>query len=423
MNAEKYIADRITLGDKGKNNISKPIVKIGITGIALGISVMILTVAIVLGFKKEIISKITGITSHITIGSLSVNSSNEKNPVTISDDSLSIIRNLDFVKHIQPVAVKNCIFKTNTENEGVLLKGVDQNYDFDFLRKYLNEGAFPSFNDSSASNDLLLSKKLSEKLTVSVGDKLVAYFVTKKKLNDTAISGVRYEEFEQRSRAFKVCGIVNTGFGEFDENLALIDIKHIIKLNYWNKNQAGMYEVQIKDFEKLHANTEQLADFIGYNYEVIPVNETYGSIFSWLDMVDMNGVIIITLMLLVAGVNMITALLILILERTNMVGLVKAMGMSNASVRKVFLYVSIKLLSKGLLIGNVIGIGAVLLQYFTKVIKLNSETYYVEYVPVIFNVGYIALLNGGIILCCLLMMFLPTLILTRLTPVKTLKFD
>lgn len=423
MNAEKYIADRITLGDKGKNNISKPIVKIGITGIALGISVMILTVAIVLGFKKEIISKITGITSHITIGSLSVNSSNEKNPVTISDDSLSIIRNLDFVKHIQPVGVKNCIFKTNTENEGVLLKGVDQNYDFDFLRKYLNEGVFLSFNDSSASNDLLLSKKLSEKLTVSVGDKLVAYFVTKKKLNDTAISGVRYEEFEQRSRAFKVCGIVNTGFGEFDENLALIDIKHIIKLNYWNKNQAGMYEVQIKDFEKLHANTEQLADFIGYNYEVIPVNETYGSIFSWLDMVDMNGVIIITLMLLVAGVNMITALLILILERTNMVGLVKAMGMSNASVRKVFLYVSIKLLSKGLLIGNVIGIGAVLLQYFTKVIKLNSETYYVEYVPVIFNVGYIALLNGGIILCCLLMMFLPTLILTRLTPVKTLKFD
>ena len=423
VNAEKFIANRITLSGKGKNNISKPIVKIGITGIALGISVMILTISIVLGFKKEIINKITGITSHISISSMGINSSNERDPIKLSDDTLKMIKNLSFIKHIQPIAIKNCIIKTKSENEGVLLKGVTADYDFTFLKQYLTEGAFPSFNDSTASKEILLSKKLADKLEVKLGQKLIAYFVTKKKLNDTTLSGSYYIEFEQRSRTFNVCGIINTGFAEFDNNLALIDMKQIQKLNYWNNNEVGSYELFVKDFNQLEENTEKVQELAGYNYQVLPVNETYASIFSWLEMVDVNGVIIITLMLLVAGVNMITALLILILERANMVGLVKSMGMSNASVRKIFFHVSVKLLSRGLIIGNVIGIGVVLLQYFTHLIKLNSDTYYVEYVPVIFNIEYILMLNAGIILSCLLMMFFPTLILTRLTPIRTLRFD
>ncbi|HRD41003.1 MAG TPA: ABC transporter permease, partial [Bacteroidia bacterium] len=315
MSAEKYIADRITLSNKGKNNISKPIVKIGITGIALGISVMILTISIVLGFKQEIITKITGITSHITINSMGINSSNERDPVRLSPDTLKMIKALPFVKHVQSVATKNCIIKTKAENEGVLLKGIDANYDVEFLKQYLSEGRLPQLSDTAVSKDILLSKKLADKLSASVGQKLIAYFITKKKLNDTTFSGSNYVEFEQRSRAFTVCGIVNTGFSDFDNNLALVDLKHIQKLNYWDEGQTGSYEIFIKDFSQLEANTEAVQDLTGYDYQVLPVNEIFSSLFSWLEMVDVNGVIIITLMLLVAGVNMITALLILILER------------------------------------------------------------------------------------------------------------
>jgi len=423
LRVERFIANRITLSNKGKNNISKPIVKIGITGIALGISVMILTIAIVLGFKQEIITKITGITSHITISSPGLNSSNEPSPLKLPADTLKMLKELSCVKHIQPTALKNGIIKTKAENEGVLLKGVSSDFDFTFFKKYMKEGQLPLFTDTGVSRDILVSQKLADKLSIKCGQKLLAYFLTNKKVNDSISSINDYVELEKRSRSFKVSGIFNTGFAEFDENLAIVDLKQIQKLNYWEHGEAGSYEVFLNDFNTLGADVEKVQELLGYNYKIMPVNEAYENIFSWLEMVDVNGIIIIGLMLMVAGVNMITALLILILERTNMIGLVKSMGMSNVSVRKVFFYVSLKLLWRGLLIGNIIGIGAVLLQYSFHLVKLDSSTYYVEFVPVIFNVTYILLLNTGIIACCLLMMFFPTLILTRITPIKTLRFD
>ncbi len=423
MSVEKFIANRITLSNKGKNNISKPIVKIGIIGIALGISVMILTVAIVLGFKQEIITKITGITSHITISNVSLNNSNEPDPLKLSNDTLKMLTDLPFIRHIQATALKNGIIKTKTENEGVLLKGVSSEFDFSFFKKYLVEGNLPVYTDTGVSRDILVSKKLADKLNIKTGQKLLAYFLTSKRMSDS-VSRVRdYVELEKRSRSFKVCGIFNTGFAEFDENLAIVDLKQIQKLNYWEHNQAGNYELFLNDFNTLNTDVEKVQELLGYNYRIIPVNEAYENIFTWLEMVDVNGIIIISLMLMVAGVNMITALLILILERANMIGLVKSMGMSNVSVRKVFFYVSLKLLWRGLLFGNLIGIGAVLLQYFFHLVELDSNTYYVEYMPVIFNVTYILILNAGIILSCMLMMFFPTLILTRITPIKTLRFD
>ncbi len=422
MSVEKFIANRITLSNKGKNNISKPIVKIGITGIALGISVMILTVGIVLGFKQEIITKITGITSHITISSTSLNTSNEPSPLRLPADSLKILKESGFIRHIQPTAIKNGIIKTKSENEGVLLKGVSKDFDFSFFKKYLSDGTLPVYTDTGVSKEIFISQKLADRLNIKTGQKLLAYFLTNKKLSDS-LSSRGYSELEKRSRDFRVCGIFNTGFAEFDENLAIVDIKQIQKLNYWENNEVGSYEVFLNDFNNLDEDVEKVQELLGYNYRIIPVNEAYENIFSWLEMVDVNGIIIISLMLMVAGVNMITALLILILERANMIGLVKSMGMSNVSVRKVFFFVSLKLLWRGLLIGNLIGIGAVLLQYFFHLVKLDSDTYYVEYVPVIFNVVYILLLNAGIILSCMLMMFFPTLILTRITPIKTLRFE
>lgn len=423
VSVEQFIAKRITLSNKGKNNISKPIVKIGITGIALGISVMILTVAIVLGFKQEIITKITGITSHITLSSMGLNSSNEPTPLRLPADTLKLLKELPFIKHVQPTALKNGIIKTKTENEGVLLKGVSSEFDFSFFGKYMIEGVLPVYTDTGVSRDILISKKLADRLNIKTGQKLLAYFLTSKKMNDS-ISRVRdYVELEKRSRSFKVCGIFNTGFAEFDENLAIVDLNQIRKLNYWEHGEAGSYEIFLNDFSTLEENVEKVQDLLGYNYKIIPVNEAYENIFSWLEMVDVNGIIIISLMLMVAGVNMITALLILILERANMIGLVKSMGMSNVSVRKVFFFVSLKLLWRGLIIGNIIGIGVILLQLFFHLAKLDSDTYYVEYVPVIFNAVYIVALNAGIILSCMLMMFFPTLILTRITPIKTLRFD
>lgn len=422
MSVEKFIANRITLSNKGKNNISKPIVKIGIIGIALGISVMILTVGIVLGFKQEIITKITGITSHITISSTNINTSNEPSPLRLPDDSLKILKESGIIKHIQATAIKNGIIKTKTENEGVLLKGVSKDFDFSFFKKYLSEGALPVYTDTGVSKEIFISQKLADRLNIKTGQKLLAYFLTNKKLSDS-LSSRGYSELEKRSRDFRVCGIFNTGFAEFDENLAIVDLKQIQKLNYWENGEVGSYELFLNDFNNLDQDVEKVQELLGYNYRILPVNETYENIFSWLEMVDVNGIIIISLMLMVAGVNMITALLILILERANMIGLVKSMGMSNVSVRKVFFFVSLRLLWRGLLIGNVIGIGLVLLQYFFHLVKLDSNTYYVEYVPVIFNVIYILLLNAGIILSCMLMMFFPTLILTRITPIKTLRFD
>jgi lipoprotein-releasing system permease protein len=334
-----------------------------------------------------------------------------------------MLKALPFIKHIQPTALKNGIIKTKTENEGVLLKGVSGDFDFSFFKKYMSEGALPVYTDTGVSRDILVSKKLADKLNIKTGQKLLAYFLTSKKMNDSTSRIRDYVELEKRSRSFKVCGIFNTGFAEFDENLAIVDLQQIRKLNYWEHGEAGSYELFLDNFKTLDSDVEKVQDLLGYNYKIIPVNEAYESLFSWLGMVDVNGIIIISLMLMVAGVNMITALLILILERANMIGLVKSMGMSNVSVRKVFFFVSLKLLWRGLLIGNIIGICIVLLQFFFHLAKLDSNTYYVEYVPVIFNVLYIVLLNAGIILSCLLMMFFPTLILTRITPIKTLRFD
>lgn len=423
MSAERFIADRIAGSSSGKNNISKPIVKIGIIGIALGISVMILTVGIVFGFKNEIISKITGITAHINITNININPSNEPDPVNISDDTLKAIMEFKGIRHIQAIAIKNGIIKTKKENEGVVLKGVSPNYDFTFLKKYMVEGTLPVFTDTGISKQIVVSKKLADRMNVKLNQKILAYFVTKKSLNDTSVGGQNFVKHELRVRDFRVCGIFNTGFAEFDNSLAFVDLKQLQKLNYWEKGEVGSYEIIVKDFNELETSVDDLEELLGYNYRIASVKDTYSSIFSWLGMVDVNGIIIVTLMLIVGGVNMTTALLILILERANMVGLIKSIGMSNVSVRKIFFHISVKLLVRGLVIGNILGIGIVLLQYFFHLAKLDSETYYVDYVPVIFNMGYILILNAGIIASCMLLMFFPTLILTRLTPIRTLRFD
>jgi lipoprotein-releasing system permease protein len=383
---------------------------------------MLLTIAIVLGFKKEITNKITGLTTHIAISNISFNSSNEPEPIVVNEASLSAIRKLPYVVHLQRTAFKNGLLKTDTENEGLLLKGVGKEYDFSFLRDHLIEGRLPEFKEDEASSDMLVSEVLVNRLGLKVDEKILVHFISQREIYDSLVKET-ITRSEQRSRKFTVCGIFKTSFADFDEKLSLVDLRHIQRLNYWDTNMVGTYEVKLKDLKYLEAGVEEISDLLGYDYTVSSVKELYYNVFIWLEKLDMNGVIIIVLMILVATINMITALLILILERTNMVGLVKALGMTNANVRKIFMLISLKLIGRGLLWGNIVGIGLCLVQYYFRIAKLNSETYYVDHVAIEINWLYFLLLNIGTFAVCGLMLILPTLILTRLTPVKTLKFD
>lgn len=423
MNFSRYIATRILNKGQKKNNISSPIVKIGITGITLGVAVMIITMAVVTGFQQQIIHKIITFTSHLQINDYDPNQSLEPNPISFNEDLLEKIATTDNVKHIQAFATKNGILKTKTENEGIILKGVSTDYDWEYLKPYVSEGQVLSLHKDSISKGIFISQTLANKLNLTLNQKLLVYFMTKKKLNDTTFNGTNYIEYEPRVKDFYVKGIFNTGFSDFDKNLVFVDLKQIQKLNYWKENEVAGYEIYLNDFNLLDTSLENLNDVIGYNYTVASVKQLQSAIFSWLDMIDVNAIIIISLMVLVAAINMISALLILILERTNLVGILKALGLANASVRKIFFHVSIQLLIKGLFFGNLIGIGFCWLQLQFKFLSLNPDTYYLDSVPINLSILHILLINLGTIITCLLMMFLPTLILNKITPIKAIRFS
>jgi lipoprotein-releasing system permease protein len=404
--------------------MSSPIVKIGITGIALGVAVMIITMAVVTGFQQQIINKITTFTSHLQINDYDENQSLEPNPISLDVRLLKTISSTQNVKHLQAFATKNGILKTKTENEGIVLKGVSSDYDWSHLKPYFSEGSPLQINNtSSVSKDIIISQTLANKLNLKLNQKLLVYFMTKKKLSDTTVSGQNYINYEPRVKDFYVKGIFNTGFSDFDKNLVFVDLKQIQKLNYWDSNQVAGYEVYLNDFNQLETSVETLNDVVGYNYTVASVKQLQSSIFSWLEMIDVNAVIIITLMIIVAAINMISALLILIIERTNLIGILKALGSNNTNVRAIFFHISVQLLLKGLLIGNMIGIGLCYLQLQFGFAELNSETYYLEHVPINLSLIHIVLINIGTIITCLIMMLLPTLIINKITPIKAIRFS
>ncbi len=423
MNFSNYIARRILSSGKQNGNMSSPIIKIGIIGIALGVAVMIITLAVVTGFQNEIKNKITTFTSHLQINDYEQNHSLEPNPIIVPDSILNTIGKLSFVKNYQAFATKNGILKTKTENEGIILKGVDEHYDWGNLKPYIKEGDVLSLNKDTVSKQIFISQTLAEKLNIKLNQKMLVYFMSKKKINDTTFTGGNYIDYEPRVKDFYVKGIYNTGFSDFDKNLVFVDIKQIQKLNYWQSNEVAGYEIFLKDFDLLEPSLEKINDVVGYEYTVNSAKQMQGAIFSWLDMIDVNAIIIITLMVLVAAINMISALLILILERTNLVGLLKAFGSDKQSIRKIFFYISVQLLLKGLILGNIIGIGFCIAQNYFHFVPLDSKIYYLEYVPINFSIIHILLVNIGTILICLLMMFLPTLILNKITPIKAIQFS
>jgi lipoprotein-releasing system permease protein len=406
LNYELFIARRITFS-KERTMISRPIVRIALAGVALGFAVMIVTLAIVTGFKNEIRDKVIGFGSHIQVSNYDENNSYETKPIDRSTSFADSLSKIDGVKHVQEFATKAGIIKTATEIEGVVAKGVGKDYDWTYFKEHLVEGNIFSAGDSARSDAVLISRNLSKRLNLKVEDALVMYFIQQ----------------PPRARKFHISGIYETGLEEFDNRFIFCDIGHIRKLNDWSESQTGGYELAMKDFSKLNDVAIDVYNITPSYLNARSIRELYPQIFDWLNLQDINGVIIIVLMLVVSGINMISALLIIILERVNLIGMLKAMGAVNLSVRKVFLYVAAFLIGRGLLIGNIIGIGLCFIQKQFALIRLDQSSYYISYIPINLSIAHILLLNLGTLIVCVAMMILPTLIITRVTPLKALKFN
>ena len=417
MSIERFIAKRILSGSSTSNQLSRPIVRISVLGITLGLAVMILAMAVVTGFQNEIKAKLIGFNSHIQISNYDNNSSAEPKPVSKFQPFLDEIKSNPEIKHISVFATKNGIVKTQTDNEGILLKGISSDYDWSFLDKSFVQGKGFVTTDS-VSKSIVISKHLSDKLSLKLNDKMIIYFIVDR--FDSLGTKIRTET---TGKDFYISGIYETGLEEVDKTLVLSDIRRIQKMNGWKEDEVAGFEIAIKDYKKIDDIGYDVDAMIGQGLVALTIKQTNPAIFSWLDMIDINVFIVLILMVIVAGINMISALLILILERTNMIGILKAMGASNGSVPKIFLYNSVFLIGKGLLWGNVFGITIALLQQQFGIFKLDEKVYYISQIPIDLSLVHILLLNAGTLVCCLLMLIVPSFIVSKITPVKAIRFS
>lgn len=412
MNFELFIARRIIASKDYKSSISAPIIKIAITAIALGIIMMLVSIATSLGLQRKIQEKISAFNGDIIISNQDTNFSGESQiPISKNQDFYPAFPNVEGVKHIQITATKGGVIRTATDFEGVLIKGVGADYDWQYFTEYLVDGRLPDFT-GNINDEVLLSRYLANRLNLKVGDKMPTYF-----LNES-------NKEKPRNIGFTIVGLYDSGFQQFDEQFVLADIKQIQRINKWEGDQIGNFEVFVDDFREVTTiNNFIYEEEIGSELDSLFIRDKFASIFEWTDLFDFNTYLIIGIMILVAGINMITALLVLILERTKMIGILKALGTDDWGVRKIFIYNAMYLIGVGLFWGNVIGLGLLLIQKYFKVIKLPQETYYVSEAPVYLDVSYIVLLNVGTFLLCVLMLLIPTYIIAKISPVKAMRFD
>jgi len=415
LNTEFFIASRIIRAKKApeSNNISgtRPIVRIAVAGISIGLAVMIVAVSIVTGFQKEIRDKVSGFGAHIVITNYDSNTSYEPEPVSTSQSFYPALDTVKGIRHIQVFATKAGIIKTDDEIEGVVVKGVGKDFDWTFFDKHIIAGESFRAGDLASgetSKFVLVSKQLAQKLKLKTGDKLYMYFI---------------QGQDQKARVFTISGIYKTGLEEFDNLYVLADIAHIQKLNDWDSSQVAGFEVFIDDFKDLDYFGNYVYREVGQELNAQTIKELKPQIFDWLGLMDTNVIIIIALMLLVAGFNMISALLIMIIERVNMIGILKALGMNNTGIRNIFLFNSVYLISMGVLFGNIIGITVCVLQKHYGLITLPEESYYVKVVPINLQLLPVILLNVGTLLVCILMLLLPSYLVSRISPLRAVRFN
>lgn len=414
MNLPYFIAGRLIKGRREGTSFSRPINVIAIVAIAMGLAVMIIAVSVLTGFKQQIRDKIVGFGSNIQILNFDSNYSLETIPISSNQAFIPEIKKIQGIKHIQVFATKAGIIKTENAIQGVVLKGVGSDFDWEFFKSNMIGGTVFTVTDTGRTNQVIISKKISDMLGLKTGDSFAMYFV----------------QDPPRSRKFTISGIYETSLEEFDKMYVFCDISHIRRLNGWEDDQVSGFEIFINDFDRLDDMYQAVRDAVGYRlvenetqFKVTSIRMRYPQIFDWLNFQDMNVLIIITLMLLVAGFNMISGLLILILEKTNMIGILKALGTENKTIRRIFLYQAVYLIAKGLIWGNLIGLGLAMIQMKTGLITLDPTSYYIKTVPVNLDLTHILLLNSGTILAIILMLIVPSQLVSRITPVKAIRYD
>lgn len=408
LNVEFFIAGGILSKDKG--NFSYPIVKLAVISIALGLAVMIISVAVTMGFKGAITDKVIGFGAHIQITSFGLNRSFEAAPVSIDQPFYPNLSDSSGIRHIQVFGTKSGLIKTEDQIQGIVFKGIWHDFEWSFFEKNIVEGAPVRIDPDAMTEQVLISKRLADKLEFGLADAVRVYFLNP-------------DEPTPRGRRFTVAGIYETGLEEFDELFLIGDIRHIQRLNNWNSDQISGFEIFVDDFRNIDRMTEMVYNLVGYDLNAISIREVHPQIFEWLDLQDMNVIIILILMIAVAAINMISTLLILILEKTNMIGVLKSLGATNQMIRRIFLYNASFIIGRGLLWGNLLGLSLALLQYYFQIVKLDQESYYVSYVPIQLDLMPVVLLNIGTLALCVLFMLIPSYVISRITPVKAIRWD
>ncbi len=415
MNLPFFLASRINKDHTATRKVSRPAIKIGMWGVAIGLAVMIISVCVVIGFKHTIRDKVIGFGSHITVSEFVSMQENANQPVCMDDSTLQRLKSIPGIAHVQRFAMKQGILKTDEDFLGVMFKGVGPEFDSTFIATNMVEGHMPTFSDTVSTNQLVISRLMADKLRVKAGDRIFAYFLG----ND-----------DVRTRRFTIAGIYATNLRHFDESICLVDLYSTVKLNGWETDQASGAELTLNDFDALDLvardvtrEIDRTQDRYGNTYTSRTVTAANPQIFSWLDLLDLNVWIILGLMVAVAAFTMISGLLIIILERTQMIGLLKALGAKNSTVRHTFLWFAAFIIGKGLIIGNIIGLGLCLLQHFTGVVKLDAAAYYVETVPVEINIPLILLLNIATLLLSVLVLIGPSYLISHIHPSKSMRYE
>ncbi len=415
MNFPLFIARRIYGNHHNKRKVSRPAIVIAVAGIAIGLMVMIVSISVVLGFKHSIQNKVIGFGSHIQVTNFMSQMSANDYPIVIDDSMMNVIKKMPGVKHVERYAYKQGILKTDNDFLGVTFKGVGQEFDSTFIHHSMVEGSIPTFSDSVSSNRILISKIMADKLNLKCGEKIFAYFIDQ--------SGVRM-------RRLTIQGIYQTNLNQYDESICFADLYTVVKLNGWNADQTSGAEVSLTDFSKLDQTEKNFiktvnrtTDKYGETYASQTIRDANPQIFNWLDLLDVNVVIIIVLMIAVSAVTMISGLLIIILECTNMIGVMKALGSTNTSIRHIFLWFSTFVIGRGLLIGNAVALALIFLQNQFKIFKLDPSVYYISAVPVEVNLPLFLALNVLTFALCVLMLVAPSYLISKISPTKSIRYE
>lgn len=415
MSFPLFLARKIYASDADKNMVSRPAVRIATMGVAVGLAVMIISVCVVLGFKHTIRDKVIGFGSHITVADYMTMQTAEQYPIQMGDSMMRVLRGIEGVKHVQRYALKQGILKTDDDFLGVMLKGVGPDYDSTFIHKNLIAGRIPLFSEKKSQQKLVISKTMADKLKLKCDDRVFAYFINNE--------GVR-------TRRFTIEGIYQTNLQQYDESVCLTDIYTVNKLNGWEPDQYSGAELTVNNFNNLDETAQHIInkvnrteDRYGGTYSAQTVTEMNPQIFSWLDLMDLNVWMILALMVAVAGVTMISGLLIIILERTQMIGILKALGSRNRQIRHTFLWLAVFIISKGLFIGNILGLGLIILQHYTGLVKLEPSKYYVATVPVELNIPFIIALNVATLVICILVLIAPSYLISHIHPAKSISYE